>query len=589
MYPISVAARCAGAACVPIVLLLVLARPEWIHPWSKRINSSLTSISKRPVKFAIIVAVSTFLLNAAISCFSFWPIPSVHDEFAYVLTGDTFAHGRLTNPTHPLWEHFASWHVIQTPSYQAKYPPAQGVALALGQVMFGHQLVGVWVSLAIAMAATVWASFQWLPRRWAVYASLLVAFNPHIHLRWGQSYWGGAVALAGGALLIGALGRLRHHPDLVTGLSAGLGLVVLAASRPFEGLLMSIPICTFACWIVVTKFSRQQVTVATVGAVVLATGGLMLAKYNRSVTGDMAKLPYRVWLQQQGDELDRTLTPSLIPVKHESSPPKSLESSNSLKFGAGETPPSGQVRDWRVAEMARMMSERKADAFNFKRRKIWLMLEFYFQGLLWLSLFAVPLVVREKWRAVLFASVAIVLAGSWTHLSAGHAHYFAGAAVGLIIVATMCIRRLESVAIFGQRIGPTFTAAALTCSMGISGLTLVADVIEQPRMPRLRWAHRRQAIERTLSSDSLQDVIFVRYLPGHSIHQEWVYNGANIDEQQVIWANDLGDDANRNLVQYLADQNNPDGRRMPKAWLLVAGADDEELSPYTAILNEPST
>src|SRR5439155_12977923 len=129
---------------IVLSLLIACTYPTLGSNRFKKMERGFCGLARRRGVSVVVIGTTALVLRAAMLPVLPIPEPIVHDEFGYLLAADTYVHGRLTNPTHPMWVHFETFSILQKPTYQCFAQPAQGMILALGKVVFGHPFWGVW-------------------------------------------------------------------------------------------------------------------------------------------------------------------------------------------------------------------------------------------------------------------------------------------------------------------------------------------------------------------------------------------------------------------------------------------------------------
>ena len=387
---------------------------------------------------------------------------------------------------------------------------------------------------------------------------MIAVFRVGLFSYWVNSYYGGAVPAIGGCLLLGALPRLRQRFTTVDGIWLATGIAILANSRPFEGVLVTIPALAVLLrdwW----KLERpiHWVRRAMIPALLLMAVAVGMLYYNQRVFGNPLTLAYTV---NRG-------TYAMAPVFLWQKPrPEPVYHNPEMKsFYTG----------WEMEDFTYTQS--LAGFFDRTVQKFGVTFVFVFGVLLMPPLIGIMRTVRDRRVSYLWKAGLIMGAGmcvnAWLF-----PHYIAPFIGGFYVLLVQSMRHVRMWKIATRPVGPALMRVmAISCIL-LAGIRLAAVPlgIRVERFPNMwygnpAWGLERAVVQAKFQSMPGQHLAIVRYKKDHLAFDEWVYNAADIDHSKVVWAREFDAPRNAKLLEYFK------GRQV---WLVEPDEDQPEPRPY---------
>ena len=528
-----------------VAVLLSIFFPRFGAAGFARVEQVFAQLARRKGLAVVLVGVCTLLRLAVLPAFPA-PRPFLPDDFSFLLAADTFAGGHLTNPTPAMWRHFESIHITMQPTYTSMYFPGTGLILATGQVLFHNPwLASVFVD-ALMCAALCWMMQAWLPPGWALLGGFLAVLRIGLFSYWINTFYGASAlpAALGGALVVGALPRLKRTARLRYGMLLSVGIAILAVTRPYEGLLLCLPVAVALIHWAWRGENRPRPTVllrrAALPAALLLATLCWLGYYNYRSFGSPTTLPYTVDRAQYG------IVPYFIwqPLRPEPH----------YRYGV-----IAHYYEHEVGYYQKVHSIR--GYFPATLDKAVGLLVFYAGFALLLPLIMARRVLLDRRVRFLVLCVAVFVASMLVEIFT-FPHYLSPFMPALYALGLQAMRHLRAWKLKGAPVGKTFVrlSVANCILLGVASVFAAPLHLKIPEWPRVRWNSAWQSTEdegiaRARVAAALEQLpgpqlAIVRHSSNHSPLDEWVYNRADIDASKVVWAREGDAAANSELLQY---------------------------------------
>ena len=526
------------------VVVLGLTAPQLGAHWFGRVENVLRRLARRPRQTTIGIVAALIVARLLFLPFLPVPRPSIHDEFSYLLAAKTFASGRLTNVPDRFWRHFESVHILQQPSYMSMYPPGQGLTLAAGIWATGKAWLGVVVTVGLLGGALFWALSSWFSGAWALAVTVLAVVRWLLFSYWMNSYWGGALPALGGALVFGSVPRLARNAKVRDALILAFGLILLANTRPYEGLIISsVSIAVLIAWSrhagTLQGLYRPALIVPVAGILALAAGWMLY--YDARITGNPLTLPY------VEDRREYAIAPLFIWGHIRPEPEYATRS----------------LRDVYVAEAELYKTTRTNLGIPELLRKLKNFWIFFLAPLLSVPFIAFWFALgrrdlsdekrKTRYISVIFlVTLAAVVQTVWFY-----PHYFAPAFAPFVGILLLGFRQLRGWHWRGRAFGLFLSRAVPIGCLLMATIPASAHRLGwRLNFWPLQWALgspaevQGPAITSSVLAEGKKALVFVEYGKEHDPGFEWVYNEPDLQQSQIIWARRVSPESDAALIRH---------------------------------------
>jgi hypothetical protein len=536
----------------------------------RRIERAFSKLARRKRWAVATVGLSVIVLRLAMLPLFPIPLPFVPDDFSFLLACNTFAAGRLANPTPALWKHFESIHITMQPTYMSMYFPGQGLVLAASKVVLGNPWFGLLIVSALMCAAICWMLQAWMPPGWALLGGFIAVLRLGLFSYWTNTYHAaGSLAALGGAFVLGGTPRLMKTARLRYGMLVGVGISILAMTRPYEGVLISLPVgfILFRWLFKGANRPRGVVAAQLVGlplAVILATCA-WFGYYDYRAFGKVTTPPYAV------NRATYAIAPYYVWQEPRPTPVYRHEELREFYGQRGEMGFFSQIHSWK-------------GFVPYTFLKVGFAFLFYAGFALLPPLIMVRRVFLDRRIRFLVICVLVMSAGLVIEIYM-LPHYLAPFTAAFYAIGIQAMRHLRFWKPEGRAMGLAWIRLTVTVCVLMAGLRVLAVPLRfgPNEFPPSNWnftwfgpAHwgtQRAGIEKWLQEQPGEQLAIVRYEAGHEPLDEWVYNAPDIDDSKVVWARNMSAAENLELVQFYRDRT---------VWLIEPDASPVRVTPYPA-------